>query len=294
MTPDAASPEIICAGRLYCDLIFAPVPRMPTLGTEVFADDLTLCAGGGAFITAATLQALGCPASLMATLPAAPFDSIVQRDIDTCGVNTRLCKASGTAGSPQITVAIGDNMDRAFLSHRSGDAMPPVTAAALSGARHLHIGELRSLTEHPELIELARAAGLSISLDCGWDDEVMQGQAGVSSLIAAVDIFFPNEAEFDRLIALGLPEQLATLTVVKCGAAGARALGPAGWQRAASNPVDVVDATGAGDAFIGGFLSLWLEQAALARCLDRGNQCGRLAVQAKGGAGALNAWRALA
>ncbi len=294
MSKDAAGPEIICAGRLYCDLIFAPVPRMPTLGTEVFADHLTLCAGGGAFITAATLQALGCPATLMAMLPAAPFDAIVQRDIETCGVNSRLSKAVQAGASPQITVAIGDNTDRAFLSHRSGDAMPPVTAAALSGARHLHIGELRSLTEHPELIELARDAGLSISLDCGWDDEVMQGQVGLSSLIAAVDIFFPNEAEFDRLIALGLPEKLAKLTVVKCGASGARALGPEGWQTAASKPADVVDATGAGDSFIGGFLSVWLENGPLARCLERGNQCGRLAVQAKGGAGAFNAWRALA
>jgi sugar/nucleoside kinase (ribokinase family) len=293
MTPDAAGSEIICARQLYCDRIFAPVPRMPTLGTEVFANGLTLCAGGGAFIAAATLQALGCPASLIATLPPAPFDAIVDRDIETCGENARLSKAVRAGASPQITVAIGGITDRAFLRHRSWDALPPITAAALSGARDLHIGELSSLREHPELIALAREAGLSISLDCGRDDDVMQGQLGVRSLIAVADTFFPNEAEFDRLTALGLPDKFAKLTVVKCGAAGARALGSAGWLTSASKPVDVVDATGAGGSIIGGFLLLWVEQASLARCLERGNQCGRLAVQAKGGAGAFGAWRAL-
>ncbi|WIY25810.1 carbohydrate kinase family protein [Parasedimentitalea psychrophila] len=263
---------------------------MPTLGTEVFADDLTLSAGGGAFITAATLQALGKPASLLATLPAAPFDEVVKTDIQNCSVNASRCRPASEGGSPQVTVAIANSKDRAFISHQSGRAIPDIVKDSLKGIRHLHIGELRSLVEHPKLIEQARSAGLTISLDCGWDDEVMAGEIDVGEIISAVDIFFPNRIEFERLTALGLPADATPLTVVKCGADGARALGTDGWKSATCDPTDVIDATGAGDSFNGGFLSVWLENGSLDRCLKRGNQCGHLAVQSKGGIGAYKHW----
>ncbi|MEM7568109.1 MAG: hypothetical protein AAF321_12840, partial [Pseudomonadota bacterium] len=60
---------VLCAGRLYCDLVFAGAPRLPTLGEEVFCEGLTLDAGGGAFITAAWLAALGRRATLFAIAP---------------------------------------------------------------------------------------------------------------------------------------------------------------------------------------------------------------------------------
>ena len=31
-----AGPEVLCVGRLYCDLVFTGVARMPSLGTETF------------------------------------------------------------------------------------------------------------------------------------------------------------------------------------------------------------------------------------------------------------------
>ena len=73
----------------------------------------------------------------------------------------------------------------------------------------------------------------------------------------------PNEAEFDRICASGLPEDSVPLTAVKCGAKGARARGRDGWIHQETKPVQVIDATGAGDAFNGGFLSGWLNGQAL-------------------------------
>ena len=78
---------VLCAGRLYCDLVFVNAPRLPTPGTEVFAPGLTLHAGGGAFITAANLAALGHQAFQLSTLPAAPFDQVVQNDLATFQVD---------------------------------------------------------------------------------------------------------------------------------------------------------------------------------------------------------------
>ena len=42
MRERATGIPVLCAGRLYCDLIFTGVPRFPSLGTEVFAGGLGL------------------------------------------------------------------------------------------------------------------------------------------------------------------------------------------------------------------------------------------------------------
>ena len=68
------SPQILCVGRIYCDLVFSGVPRMPSLGSEVFAENVTLHAGGGAFNTAAAFSALGRKTALCGVLPAALAD----------------------------------------------------------------------------------------------------------------------------------------------------------------------------------------------------------------------------
>jgi len=282
------SNSVLCAGRLYCDLVFTGVDGLPTLGTETFADELGLHAGGGAFITAATLCALGQSAALLATIPAAPFDKIVERDIAYNVVDARQCTPAPPGIDPQITVVVAAENDRAFLSRRAGVALPTLTPDAFSNHCHLHIGELRTLLEHPDLIDLARSAGLTISLDCGWDDGMMADVAVLTGLIAQVDVFLPNEAETTRLSELGLSEKTAPLTVVKCGAQGARANRKSGWITVAASRADVVDATGAGDAFNGGFLYEWLRGTGLEQCLVTGNSCGGAVVQARGGTGGLD------
>lgn len=282
MNPDPSEIAVLCAGRLYCDLVFTGVPRLPELGEEVFSDALSLHAGGGAFITAATFRALGWRASLFAMLPAAPFEAVVREDIAKAGVETGLCVASGEGVAPQITVAMAGGEDRAFLSHKAGRALPRLDGLKRAW-RHLHIGELRTAVEHPELIPMARAAGMSVSMDCGYDDGLLKDGAGVADIVASVDVFLPNELEFGKLCLSGLPEDVCGVTVVKCGAKGARCRSAAGWMAQPTKPVKVVDATGAGDAFNGGFLASWIGGAALDVCLREGNLCGAASVQEIGG-----------
>lgn len=186
----------------------------------------------------------------------------------------------------QITVAIPIANDRAFLTRAAGDALPPLGTFDWTAFSHLHIGELGTLEENPELIEAARAAGLSISLDCGWQDAF---RPEVRDLIAAVDVFLPNQRELAALLEVGVPETCAEVTVVKNGKQGARACvrSQSAWHHEVPPAVRVIDATGAGDAFNGGFISAWLKGAALKDCLRQGNACGAASVQSTGGVGGL-------
>ena len=50
--------DVLVYGPIFCDLVFTGLPGMPALGTEQYADDLTIAIGGSA-IVAAGLHRLG-------------------------------------------------------------------------------------------------------------------------------------------------------------------------------------------------------------------------------------------
>ncbi len=285
MTGSGEPPRVLCTGRFYCDVIFTGLRKMPTPGEEVFASGLSLKPGGGAFITAAYLAALGRPAALASPLFPGPFLKSIETELTQSGVDMSCCRSAPAMQEPQITVAIANGAERAFLTRRTGPAVPADIAETIAGGgfTHLHIGELSALVEQPALVPLARKAGLSISLDCSWDEDVL-ARDDLDDLIASVDIFLPNAAEAARLGNLSGQSPIAPLTVIKRGPDGARAITDDGSVDVGTESVNVVDPTGAGDAFNAGFLDAWLADLPLRHCLAAGNACGAEAVTRVGGA----------
>lgn len=275
--------RVLSVGRVYCDLIFSQVPRLPELGTEVFAGGLGMSAGGGAFISAAYLAAMGIGTALASNLPRAPFYQAVCDDIQALSIDSSLCLPASENVDPQVTVALTCDQERAFLSRRAGAAIPDIQwleGRLSSKVEHLHIGELRSLIEHPQIISFARSRGMSISLDCGWEDNLSDCDF---SLISQVDLFLPNEMEYQVLCEAGMPAMPAAITVIKSGVKGAKCLSVNGSFEQEATPVSALDTTGAGDAFNAGFIAKWLDKASIAQCLKAGNHCGAAAVREIGG-----------
>jgi sugar/nucleoside kinase (ribokinase family) len=284
---------VLSAGRLYCDLVFRGLEAMPRLGEERFADDLAIVPGGGGFITAAHLVGLGRPAALLARLGEDPLAQSLRPALEDSGVELTFLERAADAG-PQLTVAMVQDGERAFLSRRAGLARPATLPAALGDVRaaHLHIAEFATLAEIPHLVTDARHHGLSVSLDPSWDDALIRSPDLVARC-SGVDVFLPNASEAraiadrDDLDAAGrrLARHFA-LVVIKDGAAGARLYqnGESFTLPAAPCPA-VLDTTGAGDAFNAGFLAAWLAGKSPGRALAEGIACGTLSVQSIGGAG---------
>ena len=188
MSETSQNRTVLSVGRLYCDLIFTGAPRLPTLGSEVFATGIGLHAGGGAFITAAHLAQLGMPSALGSFLPNAPFHEVVENELGAAGLDTSLCQPLPLGTEPQLTVAISHAEDRAFLTRKSGDAMPAITPDDLRrlGVRHVHIGEASTLVDCPSIAEAARSANASLSIDCGWDDALTPKE--IAEAVAIADL----------------------------------------------------------------------------------------------------------
>jgi sugar/nucleoside kinase (ribokinase family) len=104
------------------------------------------------------------------------------------------------------------------------------------------------------------------------------------------DILFVNEPEActitgedDAVAALRALGRSVPFVVVKRGACGASALVEGREYHAPTEPIEVIDATGAGDCFNAGFLYGLHTGRSIEECLRFGNICGGLAVAVPGG-----------
>ncbi len=280
-------PNILCVGRVYCDVIFTDLPRMPTAGTEVYSGGVGLHAGGGAAITAGHLSAMGHCTALAAQLPSGALGDVVTTELEAAGVDLRLCGTQDARCDPQLTVALVHNEERAFVTHRQGRVFPSFNTEDIDQMQigHIHIGEATTLIENPELVRIAKDTEATVSLDCSWDDHIRSEE--IASLLPEIDVFLPNAAEIELLRKLGVPEPFSKLTVIKQGRRGATAVIEGREIHAPAFPADVIDTTGAGDAFNAAFLSAWLANEPIGDCLESGNAKGASAVASRGGLGGL-------
>jgi sugar/nucleoside kinase (ribokinase family) len=140
------------------------------------------------------------------------------------------------------------------------------------------------------LFAAIRENGCTISLDAGWHEEWL-GDPRLLTILPLADIFFPNEAEAQRITGESGPVEMlrrfsergVRRVALKLGPGGAGLLwdGEIFW----SGPrcVTPVDTTGAGDCFDAGFLYAWLKGDSPEMCLRTANVCGALSTETYGG-----------
>jgi sugar/nucleoside kinase (ribokinase family) len=287
--------DLFVIGRLFCDLIFTGLDRMPELGREHFAPGLSILAGGGAFITSAWLRALDIEPALVSDLGSDPFSAEVAQAIAAQGLDSRFVRRHAEP-LPQVTVAMPVRQDRAFLTHlappgASRDLRRGLEQAIAAGhGAWLHVCELATLVTHPELVELARAHGARLSLDPSWDERLMR-DPDARALIEKVDLFLPNDAEALAITgaetveaALDELAEAIPAVIVKCGDQGAIARkGSTRLSQGACRAPELVDTTGAGDAFNAGLIASMIRGESLAGALRAGAECGAQAVGIVGG-----------
>src|SRR5690606_7822477 len=265
-------------------------------GRELFARDFAMTPGGGALITAAHLAALGRPSAVLARFGTDPLSAALSGELEDLGLDLRFLDRADAAG-PQLTVVMVKDGDRAFLSRRAGHARPSSfeTALAWPEAAHLHIAEYATLHEMTDAISAAKARGLSVSLDPSWDDELI-GDPMFFERSTGADIFLPNLEEAraltgqdDPAAAIARLHRHFPIVALKSGEQGGL-LAMGGEVISMPTPrVDVIDTTGAGDAFNAGFLHAWLDGADARACLAAAIAAGSRSVQAPGGTGSLRA-----
>jgi sugar/nucleoside kinase (ribokinase family) len=290
--------KFLVAGELNPDLIMGDCRIFPALGKEVQVEDLELRLGSSSAICAAGLARLGNSVTF-ASIVGNDFygefcvDALRREGVDVSQVQRRAELKTG------LTVSITTGGERALVTYPG--AIAALTSEDLpddvfAGYDHFHVSSwflqdgLRPGLKNR--FAAARRAGLTTSLDCGYDPSETWSQH-LTDTLSEVDVFLPNESEILGITgcdtvdeAIRKIEDDRLLLVVKLGSEGCRARYRGETLRAPAYPVQVVDTTGAGDSFNAGFLHAWRRGEPISDCLRFAAVCGSLSTRGIGGTAA--------
>jgi len=263
-------PKIWCLGIANMDVLIRYVRRWPERGGLVVVDTVDLQIGGVALNTAVSIAKLGgIHVGLIAHIGNDPFGRILRDNLQTIGVDTSHLVVSKTRPTGICIVCVHPDGERSFLycfgANEELHEQSAMIEEAVAGD-YLHIGGalgMPQLNGQPLacLLQWAQEQGLTTSVDTTWD-VTEQWWPSIAPALPYIDIFMTNELEAKHLTKYSNPQQAAKylasagarIIVVKQGARGCYVYSD-NWQgQVPAFNTQVVDTTGAGDAFAGAFI----------------------------------------
>lgn len=267
-----ASVDAVCAGILVADIFVQPLQRLPAAGELIATDDFVIDTGGCAANTATSLVRLGVSAAVVGMVGKDNFGDFIRDDLQRKGVHTAGIVQSEDTGTSKTVILPVIGEDRRFI-HTFG-ANAQLTAAHLDSPlihspRFLYIGGYLVLPSlDPDatgaLLASARARGAQTVFDVVIPADFQEdGLRSLATILPHVDYFTPNDLEAQILTKQNDPYQQAKAFLhAGCGTAiitmGERGTFVMNEEEDFFVPpmaVNVVDGSGAGDAFAAGLIA---------------------------------------
>lgn len=279
------------------DIIATP-ERPIEIATDTPAS-ITMMPGGSGANQAAWLGYFGNDVRFIGRVGAADH-ALHARALGMHGVESYLARDEHARTGTLVTL-IGAAGERSFLTDRGANAhmcRADLSESLLHQAALIHVSGYALFSREPRTavrayLELARARGIRISVDCG--SVAFLRDIGATAFLEwthGASICFANSTEASLIAGTEDPaEQCAVFgahyetLVVTHGANGAIASSDYGRRRhaIAAPAVAAIDTTGAGDAFVAGFLTAFVANELIDVCLRRGAAAGSAAVVRSGG-----------
>lgn len=294
-----ASRNLVIFGEFFIDLVFYDLPSLPRMGEEVKTNHFAELPGGGLATTALFAAGLGTSTAVITRVGHDARLSPAWQKLVNSRVDVHASEVVSSFPTAR-TVCAAYSDDRMMITH---DAINqnlerllrrPPTQRLLRNARHVHFAcALWPVRSWLPWIRRLRANEVTLSADFGWNPRLFES-SDIARLLQEFDFVFPNKIEALAITgqrtlnkAIRKLAEWTRVPVIKLGAEGSLAVQNGKTVRERSIRVRSVDATGAGDAFNGGFLHGYLAGWRLEDCLRAGNVCGALATTAAGGSSVL-------
>jgi sugar/nucleoside kinase (ribokinase family) len=270
----AEKKPIVCLGILVADVIGKPVHSVPGPGSLALVDEMSLHCGGCAANAATALANLGLPVDVIGKVGDDPFGDFVIEELQHRGIGTSGVTRDSSNGTSASMVIVDPDGERRFIHYIGANAaftIEDIDFDLVSAAAVLHIGGslvLPGIDGQPtaEILKRAREAGVITFLDTVWDD-TGRWMALLEPSLPYIDYFIPSLPEAREITGHDSPEKVAQDLLDHGVGTVALKMGPDGcFVKSADHAslqlpaydVEVVDATGAGDAFAAGFIAgIW-------------------------------------
>jgi ribokinase len=264
-------PNILVVGSLNADLVVR-APRFPQPGETISGEDLQVIPGGKGANQAVAAARHGANVGMLGRVGKDNFGDLLLENLRSNRVETELIRRDDASTGTAIIVVDADGQNSIVLSAgANGNVSSSDVENASFSIFNLLLLQMEIPT--PTVLSAARRAkenGVRVILNPAPAKEL------ADELIALADFIVPNETELSILTGMEvkdfpsaaaasrkLRERGAQNVIVTLGSKGALLVTGEEVTHVEAYPVEVVDTTAAGDAFIGGFAAKLLESASL-------------------------------
>lgn len=263
--------DVLSLGIYVVDVLGRPIDQFPEKGKLALFDELEIHAGGCANNTAIALARLGVSAGAMGRVGADAFGDLILQELTDNDVNAAGMRQDADASTSFTFVAVASDGERTFYHYIGANAElceADLDWELIKTVKILHIAGALVMpgfdgAPMANVLRTAKKLGITTSLDTVYD-ATGKWMETLQPCLPHVDMFMPSIVEAQHLTGLSEYREITQFlrsnygirtVVIKMGENGSYASTPEAEYLAPAYPVDVVDATGAGDAYVAGFLA---------------------------------------
>ena len=287
------TPKIVVVGSLNMDLV-TRTPRIPVPGETIIGREFFTAPGGKGANQAVAAARMAARVSMVGRVGDDDFGPALRATLAADGVDCTYVFTDENAATGIASILVDDAGQNSIVVAPGANArLTPADVeqaeAAIARADVLLLQLEVPLETVTCAAEVARRHGVTVVLNPA------PARSDLDALLPLVDILIPNESEAALLTGLSADATVAVestiealrdvgvdVVILTLGAQGALLAQPEGVQHIPAFPVQPVDTTAAGDAFVGGFAVALAEKKPLAQAVRWGNAAGGLATMGLG------------
>ena len=300
--------DVICAGAATWDTLFTGVDRDLMLIDSVLPKGYHASSGGDAVNAAVSMARLGMKTAVCASLGKDSAAELIIHELEKAGADCAWLHRSAEVHTAAPVILIDPEGERHIIrvpdsgNHFFTEDMVP--DELLERACHLHLASanvLKRLDGKPlgNLFRRAHEKGLTTSLDASYDREG-NWMKNIEDALMNCDIFIPSMQEASVYAHSQDPDEICTffshypLQVfgIKLGEKGVLVTDFENtWKIGTLYRKKPADTTGAGDAFLAGFVSAWLRGYDIPSCAYAGSAQSYSVLGAAGANASAGTWK---
>ena len=263
--------DVLSLGIYVVDVLGRPIDEFPEKGKLVLFDELEIHTGGCANNTAIALTRLGLSAGAMGKVGTDAFGDLILQKLMDNGVDTGGMQQDPGSSTSFTFVAVASDGERTFYHYIGANGElceADLEWEVIKSAKILHIAGALVMPRFDgapmaNVLQKAKTLGITTSLDTAYD-ATGRWMETLEPCLPYVDMFLPSIVEAQHLTGLSDAREIAQFLrrnygihtiAIKMGEDGSYVSTPEREHFATAYPVTAVDATGAGDAYVAGFLA---------------------------------------
>ena len=263
--------DVLSLGIYVVDVLGRPIDQFPEKGKLALFDELEIHTGGCANNTAIALTRLGVSAGAMGKVGTDAFGDLILQGLVDNGIDTAGMQQDASASTSFTFVAVASDGERTFYHYIGANGElceADLNWEVIKSVKILHIAGALVMPRFDgapmaNVLREAKTLGITTSLDTAYD-ATGRWMETLEPCLPYVDMFMPSIVQAQQLTGLSGYREITQFLrhnygihtiVIKMGENGSYASTPEAEYIAPAYPVNAVDATGAGDAYVAGFLA---------------------------------------